>query len=163
MGETWVVVRPWPSTIERLREAVASIPEGERIHLVAVDQPFLAGHPPATADYGGERLEYLLWQVRALRVARRIVRRERVDIVWHASWSTVWLGSIGGLVGRPFVWGPVGGGVGPPWRLLPSLGPRGVAVELVRWLVRGAFRWLNPLVWLAWSRADLILAQNRDT
>jgi glycosyltransferase involved in cell wall biosynthesis len=139
------------------------MPEGARVHLVIVDQPFIAGHPPATADWRFERLEYVLWQLKALRVARGIQRRHDVDYVWHASWSTVWLGSIGGLIGGRFIWGPVGGGVGPPWPVLGDLGARGALTELLRWVVRRLARWLNPLVYLAWSRADLILAQNVET
>jgi glycosyltransferase involved in cell wall biosynthesis len=162
IGETWVLHRPRPGdtlTAERSR----SIPEAASLHLVPVRQGWLARRPPATADYPLERLEYLLWQLRALRVARRIARREGIDVVWHVSWSTWWLGSLGGLVGPPFVWGPVGGGVGPPWPLLATLGPRGIAVELARWLVLGTARWLNPMARLGWSRAALILAQNADT
>jgi glycosyltransferase involved in cell wall biosynthesis len=162
IGETWVLYRSEGPGDARLLAAARALPEGDRLHLVPVTQAYMAGHPPTRADWRGERLEYLLWQLRALRVARRIARREHIDLVWHVSWSTVWLGSIGGLVGPRFIWGPVGGGVGPPWPVLASLGRRGAAVELVRWLVRPLCR-LNPLVLLAWARADLILAQNADT
>jgi glycosyltransferase involved in cell wall biosynthesis len=163
IGETWVLTRAWPGSPEELAEGVRTAPEGERIHPVVIEMPFLFGSRPTGDDSRFERMEYLLWQVRALRAARRIARDERIDLVWHVSWSTAWLGSIGGLVGRPFIWGPIGGGVGTPWNVLPQLGRRGIIAELIRSAMQIAFRSLNPLVRLGWRRADLILAQNKET
>ena len=163
IGETWVITRGWPGSPAELERGLLSIPEGPRLHPMVVGMPFLSGSRPVGDDSRFERLEYVLWQLRALRTARRLVRRERIDLVWHASWSTAWLGSVGGLLGRPFVWGPIGGGVGIPWPVLGQLGRRGILAEIVRFVVQRTFRWVNPLVWLGSRQADLILAQNQDT
>jgi glycosyltransferase involved in cell wall biosynthesis len=95
--------------------------------------------------------------------ARQLAHRYRVDLVWHLTYANIWIGSIGGLLGKPFVLGPVGGGVGPPWRLLPEFGWRGAVHELVRSVARTSGRWLNPLSRTAWTRAGLILVQNPET
>ena len=163
IGPTWVLHRPRPDTAESVKIAATSVPEAAGLHLVPVVQPFLTGRKSATADYPAERLEYMLWQARAVRAARSLVAQEQIDVVWHVSWSTVWLGSLGWLAGRKFVWGPVGGGVGPPWPLLGTLGGRGIATELARWAVQLGGRWFNPLVRIGASRASLILAQNAET
>src|SRR5439155_19190339 len=100
----------------------------------------------------GSHLYYVLWQFSALRVARRLPRSEDVDIVWHVTIANVWQGSTAPLTGLPFVFGPVGGGIPTTWRLLPALGTRGALHEVARSVVRGAFRFLNPLCALALRR-----------
>lgn len=164
VGETWVLTRPWPARQADLEAAVAVAPEHASIHLEYVGLPRWLG----TADWdpftrGHQRLEYLLWQLAAIRRARALARRHQVDLVWHLTFANVWMGSIGALVGPRFILGPVGGGVGPPWRLLAGSGWRAVIAEGVRSGTRTVARYLNPLARVAWTRAVLILAQNRET
>ncbi len=164
LGETWVLTRAWPGSPEELEAAVAATPTAHPIHVVVVPTPrLMPRRVDATGSTRLERAAYLLWQLAALRTARRLARTEEIDLVWHVTWANAWMGSIGGLVGRPFVLGPVGGGVGTPWRLLPSLGRRGAVAEIARSAIRTLARYLNPLARLAWSRAALILVQNEET
>ena len=82
IGETWVIARGWPGTPDELETGIRSVPEGARIHPVVVEVPFLSGRRPTGEVSRFERIEYLLWQLRVLRTARRIVRavhREPVD------------------------------------------------------------------------------------
>jgi glycosyltransferase involved in cell wall biosynthesis len=74
-----------------------------------------------------------------------------------------WIGSTVSLLGVPFVYGPVGGGVGTPWRLAGALGAKGAVYELVRVAGRTAGRYGNPLARASWRRASLILVQNEET
>ena len=83
--------------------------------------------------------------------------------MWHVTLANIWLGSAAPLTNLPFVYGPVGGGVTTPWRLLPSLGVAGAAFEVARTVVRAASRFLNPLCSLAMRRAAVILVQNEET
>ena len=164
IGETWILTRPWPARRADLDQAIAAAPEGRSIHLVYVEAPrWIASVDWDPFRRGHQRLEYLLWQLAAIRTARRIARQEEIDLVWHLTFANVWMGSIGGLVGRPFILGPVGGGVGPAWRLATGFGVRGLAYEVLRSAIRTTSRHLNPLARLAWSRASLILAQNDET
>jgi glycosyltransferase involved in cell wall biosynthesis len=108
-------------------------------------------------------VDYLRWQLYALRRARALHRRLHFDIAWHLTWANVWIGSTAWLVGPPFVLGPVGGGVDAPWRLVPTLGARGMAMAIARWAVRRVARAVNPLARLSWRHAALILVQNPET
>lgn len=158
LGEVWVVTR------ENNREAIergleGGIPEGDHVHPVYVDLPLWARF--WKRGQRGIRAYYLLWQLAALRRARALP--DSFDLVWHLTLASAWLGSPGPLLGPAFVYGPVGGGVTPPLRLLSSLGLRGVAYESLRAVARLVARYANPLARLAWRRAVLILAQNEET
>jgi glycosyltransferase involved in cell wall biosynthesis len=158
-GDTWVITRT--NNREQIEAAIDEIPEGAGLRFTYVDLPAWA----RTWKRGtrGLRLYYILWQIAALRRARQLHRSEDFDVVWHLTLANAWLGSLAPLVGPPFVLGPVGGGVGPPWRLIPSMGFRSTASEVMRGAARAAGRYLNPLARLAWGRAHSILVQNRET
>jgi glycosyltransferase involved in cell wall biosynthesis len=110
----------------------------------------------------GIRLYYLLWQMAAYKKARRLMRDEPVDLVWHVSLAMAWLGSSLAMLKAPFIFGPVSGGVPSSWEV-SLVGTRGLVKEVARSLVRTAARVLNPLARLAWARASLILTNNEDT
>jgi glycosyltransferase involved in cell wall biosynthesis len=159
LGETWVLTRGNNRTA--VEEELRELPTATSVHPVYVDLPAWARW--WKRGQRGVRLYYLLWQVAALRTARRLHREHPFDLVWHVTLANAWIGSLAPLVGAPFVYGPMGGGVGMPRELLRGLGPRGAAIELVRALVRAAGRYVNPLARLGWSRARLILVQNVET
>ena len=164
IGDVWVLTRPWQDHHDQLVETWRSSPEREHLHIVEVPMPGpWRGKSWDPFRSGNQRLEYFVWQLAALRTARRIARREHVDLAWHVTFANAWMGSIVDRVGTRSVLGPVGGGIGPAWRMLPAMGWRGVAYESVRAASRTAGRWLNPLARSAWTHADLILAQNRET
>ena len=159
LGDTWVITRKdYEAAIE---QALPVLPERDRLRFVYVElPPRLRGWQHGLR---GLRVYYFLWQIAALREARRLRREVPFDVVWHLTWATAWYGSLAALAGRPFVFGPVGGCVGTVWRLLPALGLRGALYEVSRSSVHGLARYLNPLARLSWRRADLILAQNPET
>ena len=166
IGEVVVVVRPIPGFPVDLQASLDAIPEGASIRVVEVDLPRWFRRMVDGGDGRAPRLQraqYLLWQVVALRTARRLQRRQPFDLIWHLTFANAWLGSFGHLVGPPFVFGPVGGGVNPPWRLVPGLGLRSAVFELVRVALREVAAHLNPLARGSIRRATLILTQNEDT
>jgi glycosyltransferase involved in cell wall biosynthesis len=159
LGKTWVITRA--NNQQTIEEALGAIPERERLRFAYVDLPAWARW--WKRGNSGARLYFMLWQLGALRQARSLQREVKFDLVWHLTFANAWLGSVGSLVGPRFVLGPVGGGVGVPWRFLRSLGLRGVLFELARGAGRSLFRFLNPLARLSWRRAILILTQNQET
>jgi glycosyltransferase involved in cell wall biosynthesis len=159
LGETWVVTRA--NNRAAIEAGLAGLPEADRLHFVYVDLPERARR--WKRGRRGIHLYYLLWQLAALRAAREAHRRQRFDLVWHLTLANVWFGSVAPLVGPPAVYGPVGGGARVPWRLLPTLGVRGVATEAVRTSVEVGARYANPLARLAWRRSRLVLVQNPET
>ena len=159
LGETWVITRANNrEAIDRELEATGPIPN---LHFVYVDLP------PNVRRWKrgqrGVRIYYLLWQRAALSEARRMARHQQFDLVWHLTLANAWIGSTACITGIPFVYGPVGGGVGTPWRLAGTLGAKGVAYELLRAGARTFGRYLNPLARVSWRRASLILVQNEET
>jgi glycosyltransferase involved in cell wall biosynthesis len=160
LGDTWVVTRA--NNRPPIEKALPATPERDRLHFVFVDLP-----PRARFWKKGQRgirLYYLLWQVAALRAARRLHREVGFTLAWHLTFANAWFGSLAPLVGPPFVYGPVGGGVGmPPRRLVRMLGGRALRFELARAAAKGLGRYANPLARLAWARARLVLVQNRET
>ena len=158
-GETWVITRrDYEASIE---DALAGLPERDNLHFVYAELPdrFRGWQ----RDLRGLRIYYLLWQIAALKEARRLQQTVEFDLAWHLTWATAWYGSLAAFSGLPFVYGPVGGCVGTIWRLLPELGLQGASYEVVRELTRGIARYANPLARQSWRRANLILAQNTET
>ena len=126
---------------------------------------YVPTHPRLTGNSGPRvlLLTYLLWQRECLRRARALQAANPFDLVWHLTYANVWLGSIGPLIGPPFIFGPVGGGVGTFLPLWPSLGVGGVVAEVIRSGAKALSRIVNPLGRSAWSDAHTILVQNKDT
>jgi glycosyltransferase involved in cell wall biosynthesis len=159
LGDTWVITRAdYKQSIE---EELQRIPERDTLHFVYVELPSRARF--WQRELRGLRIYYLLWQIAALRKARKLHREVGFDVVWHLTWASAWIGSLGALTGPPFVYGPVGGCVGTLWRMLPHVGLRGASYELARGAVHVAGRYLNPLARISWRKADLILVQNHET
>ena len=159
MAEVWVVTRA--NNREAIEARLEQLPERSQLHFVYIDLPPWARFWKRGGR--GVRVYYLLWQLAALRKARSLNVMMEFDVIWHLTLANAWLGSVGGWVGPRFVFGPVGGGVGIPWRLVPSLGAKGIIYEVGRSLARISCRHLNPLARAAYGRADLILVQNRET
>jgi glycosyltransferase involved in cell wall biosynthesis len=158
LAEVWVITRENNRTA--IEATLPSVVERDSMHFVYVDLPWWARF--WKRGQFGLRPYYLLWNIAALRKARVLERNHHFHLVWHVTLANAWLGSAGALVGPPFVFGPVGGGVGIPWRFAGDLGPRGVAFEVIRAAARAAGRYTNPLARVAWRRARLVLAQNRE-
>jgi glycosyltransferase involved in cell wall biosynthesis len=163
-----VLARLGPTTVITRADNRAAIeahlpgtPECERLRFVYYQLPIATTR--WKPDDRGKRAYYLLWQAGALPIARQLAREQHYDLFWHVTWSTVWLGTVLATVGQPFVYGPIGGGIGTPLRLAGELGPRGVVYEAGRELVRGMGRYVNPLARASWRRAALILVSNDDT
>ena len=159
LGETWVITRANNrAVIEKELGTKASLPN---VRFVYVDLP--PNLKRWKRGQRGVRLYYLLWQVAALRVARRLTREQHFDLAWHLTLANAWIGSAACLLDVPFAYGPVGGGVAPPWRLARALGVKGTFYEVKRAGARKVGRYLNPLSRASWRRASLILVQNEET
>jgi glycosyltransferase involved in cell wall biosynthesis len=159
LGETWVITRE--NNSQAIEAVLPAIAERDRLHFEYLDLPAWARF--WKRGLRGVHPYYVLWQIAALRRARALNEEQRFDLAWHLTFANAWIGSAAALLGTRFVYGPVGGGVKTPWKLIPTLGARGSLQELLRVTVRGAARYGNPLARLSWRRADLILVQNPET
>jgi glycosyltransferase involved in cell wall biosynthesis len=159
LDDTCVITRT--NNAERIEALLPSIPERRRLSFVYVDLPPWARF--WKKGRRGQRLYYLLWQVAALRTARRLRKRQDFEVVWHLTLANIWMGSLAPLAGGRFVFGPVGGGATSPLGLVPLLGVRGAAFEAARALLVALSRYLNPFARLAWRRAEIVFVQNEET
>ena len=108
------------------------------------------------------RLLYVGWQYSLLPFARRLHRQDQFDFVHHLTWGVFRHPSFLGLLGIPFVLGPLGGGEDAPLRLKQSIRGRAKWGELFR----TALNWLahfSPTLWWASSRALVIFARTPST
>lgn len=106
------------------------------------------------------RIYYVLWQWQAYRHIK--ARGEAFDLVHHLTWGTYRFPSFMGLLGKPFVKGPIGGGERSPVRLFPRVPLKAFLFEAVRTLLIQLSR-LDPLVWLSNCTADLVLCKTDET
>ena len=107
-------------------------------------------------------LYYLLWQAGAYFVARRLMRQQRFDIAHHVTWVSVRFPSFMGLLGIPFIFGPVAGGDYSPISLWRGLG-FGVCVhEALRWASNFWVRY-SPLMNLTFFTARRIFVTSEQT
>jgi glycosyltransferase involved in cell wall biosynthesis len=155
--DVWVLTRA--NNRPRIEAALAMTPE-PRLHFVYLDLPnWLRFWKRGRV---GVRLYYTLWQLEAGRAARRLHRARNFDVVHHVTFANMWLPALACLTCRPFVLGPIAGGQRVPRSLYGVLGVRGAASEVLLLALRALNR-ANPLVRIAWLRADVILANNEET
>ena len=159
IGETWVITRE--NNRPSIEAALPSTPERDNLRFVYVDLPERARF--WKRGMRGARLYYVLWQAAAVSRARRLLRESEFDAVWHLTWANAWIGTLAAFIPKPFVYGPIGGGVAMDLKFASALGVRGTLYELARTVARSVARYANPLARLAWRRAELILVQNRET
>jgi glycosyltransferase involved in cell wall biosynthesis len=157
--EVWVLTQRHMA--EATRRFLTDRPERERVHFEVVD-------PPVPAPRGGLRelatvqWQHDRWQRRSAAHAVALDRRVNFDLVHHVTLAAYWMrAGVAGL-DKPLVWGPVGGGVEPPWRLLSQLGARGLLEEATRTTVRRVVG-LFPAIRLTQRKSALIFVQNADT
>ena len=146
------------TSAERLKESDGQRPSSLRM-LPVPDRAIL---PIKRAGSLGWHLYYLLWHVAATRLARRLLARERFDIVHQCTFHTVrvparlWGGNM-----PPFIWGPVAGLEQIPFKMIGALGPGGF-LELTR-LIGNRILPRLPSIRRAADNAAAILVSNHDT
>lgn len=110
----------------------------------------------------GVHLYYLLWQLGAYRVARKLTREVSIDVVHHITFGVYRHPSFMAFLGLPFVFGPVGGGERTPWELRKGFPLRGHVTDMLR---DGA-NWVSgfdPLMRAMYRRTAMTLCKTRET
>ncbi|WP_348261032.1 glycosyltransferase family 4 protein [Telmatobacter sp. DSM 110680] len=111
---------------------------------------------------GGIYLYYLLWQVGAYRIAKRLHSTLQFGLVHHITFVSYRQPSFMGSLGIPFVFGPVGGGETMPSQFRDSLPLGGRLIEWFRDLGNRAVG-LDPLMQRTYSSARLIACATGET
>ncbi len=111
---------------------------------------------------GGIYLYYLLWQIGAYRLARRLHAAERFDCVHHVTFVSFRQPSFMGFLGIPFIFGPAGGGESMPRSLRKGLPFGGRVAELVR-SAGNLLIAIDPFMHFTFSRAEIIACTTEET
>jgi glycosyltransferase involved in cell wall biosynthesis len=110
----------------------------------------------------GVHLYYFLWQIGAYRVARALHEAVAFDVVHHVTFASVRFPSWMGLLGPPFIFGPVGGGEYSPRALWWPLGWRPRIRETLRFVSLPWVRY-SPLMWWTFARCSRIFLTSQQT
>jgi glycosyltransferase involved in cell wall biosynthesis len=109
-----------------------------------------------------ERTYNLLWQVSATRAGCKLHAKVGFDVVHHLTWGGVRAPTFLGLVGRPLILGPLGGGETSPRSLRDAFHLKARITETARDLSNHTIA-LNPLVRYGLMSAAAIFTKTPDT
>jgi glycosyltransferase involved in cell wall biosynthesis len=156
--EVWVLTRlePRPAIEKELVKL-----SKKRLRFVYCDLP----NPIRWREGGRQwtlRLYCALWQWHAARIARELHACRGFDCVHHVTFASLRAPSFMGTLGIPFIFGPVGGGERPPWRLRFGYGFKGWLLDALRDAANAAVRF-DPLMLQTFAHATTIYVTSHDT
>jgi len=156
-NEVWVVTRKNnQSVIEKyFRENIQS----ENTHFIYYDLP---SKLMFIKKMFGIYLYYLFWQLGAFIAARRIHKKVSFDQVHHVTFATIRQPSFMGLLGIPFIYGPVGGGESPPYHLIKNFPWQPKRKELMR-IFANLWVKFDPLMHFTFYTAKKIVVTSAQT
>jgi glycosyltransferase involved in cell wall biosynthesis len=109
-----------------------------------------------------ERTYNLIWQRKAISLARELHHQVNFDVIHHLTWVGVRAPTFLGSLGPPLIIGPVGGGETSPRSLRDDLGARGRMLEWIRDMSNATIT-LNPMVRRGFHDAAVIFVSTADT
>ena len=146
--------RVWVLTDESRRRAIESHAEmlPENLKIIYYRPKLIAA---LKLDSKTAHLIYQAWQMGAWRVAKALDAVHAFDVCWHLTYGVFRQPSWMWKVGKPFVFGPVGGGERAPMRLWAGMPPSEKVRELSRDVVNAVCWWppafAQPIGTLIWS------------
>jgi glycosyltransferase involved in cell wall biosynthesis len=105
---------------------------------------------------------YQVWQMGAWRVAKVLDEEQDFDVCWHLTYGVFRQPSWMWKVGKPFVFGPIGGGERAPIRLWAGMPVSEKMREFARDIIN-FFSWWLPGLSATYRHADLVIARTEDT
>ncbi|MGB5635823.1 MAG: glycosyltransferase, partial [Waterburya sp.] len=102
------------------------------------------------------------WQWDVYQIAKSLTQELQFDLVHHVTNTTVRRPSFMGLLGIPFILGPLAGGVRTPWFLRKSYPLIGWLSDLFRDLANGWVKF-DPLMHLTFAKATKIYCDSKQT
>jgi glycosyltransferase involved in cell wall biosynthesis len=110
----------------------------------------------------GTQIHYLLWQFGIFRVARELAKKINFDLVHHITFVSVRVPSFLGLLGKPFIFGPVAGGESVTKELRKSYPLSGKIKDFIRDILNKMVK-INPLMYLTFISANKIIVTSEQT
>lgn len=107
-------------------------------------------------------LLYFLWQVKLFFLVKRNLDVDAFDLIHHVTFGVFRTPSLLAFLGRPFIFGPLGGGEHYPTALKKQVPFRSRMKDIFRaWSNR--LSCYNPLLHAMYRRCQLIICRNGDT
>lgn len=110
----------------------------------------------------GMYLYYLLWQIGAFKLAEKLKKEIKFDLVHHLTFGNIWLPTFMPFLGVPFIWGPVGGGEQVPYNFRRDFSFKSKIQETLRDLMIFSIK-LNPFLLLTCIKASSIIGKTEET
>lgn len=107
-------------------------------------------------------LLYAMWQFGLVGFARRLHHDRHFDLAIHITYGVFRHPSFLGLLGIPFIFGPIGGGEDAPMNLKRAIRGKERVKEATRTFLN-KIALFDPFLWLALSRSTVILTKTADT
>jgi glycosyltransferase involved in cell wall biosynthesis len=107
-------------------------------------------------------IAYRKWVDEAKRVAKQLCSKQQFDVLHHVTYATWRMGTPLAGLGRPLIFGPVGGGEKFPFRFFSMLSPIARWFEIAR-TISGWIAAKSKNVRQAAQTANLLLANNHET
>lgn len=110
----------------------------------------------------GVHLYYFLWQIGIYSIVKNLTKKHLFDVIHHVTFVSVRQPSFLGLLGIPFIFGPVAGGERAPMQLRKSFPLRGKLTDGLRDLINAWVKF-SPLMRLTFHTAKTIYVTSEDT
>jgi len=110
----------------------------------------------------GLHFYYSLWQIGIYKIARKIHKQRKFDLVHHLTFGNLWLPTFMFFLKIPFIWGPIGGGEQVPWEFRKNYSIWGKTQEIFRDIILYLLK-INPLFLYSCRKADTIIVRTKET
>lgn len=107
----------------------------------------------------GALLYFYLWQIGIIFFIK--AKKFKFDIVHHLNFHSDWMPSFLWLLGKPFVWGPIGHHPKIPRDfILNTSGRKGLLIDRLKWYAKCTFWKFSPSLYMTKKKASKILCIN---
>jgi glycosyltransferase involved in cell wall biosynthesis len=146
---------------KEIEEELATHPRRSKISFTFIGGP-IRWHENRLIARAQSWMQYGRWVKEASEIARTLFEEKPFDVLHHITYATWRMGTPLAGLGKPLIFGPVGGGEKFPLSFLNMLSPLSVVFELSRsasgWLAKKSKRVVQSI-----STSTLLLANNRET
>lgn len=109
-----------------------------------------------------EQIYYVVWQMFCVATARKAAQDYNSELIWHLTLGTIRLPCFLWRLGKPFVYGPAGGGERTPYAMRRDYNRFAHAKDNLRDALNRLSR-IDPMMRTVFARADLILARTPES
>jgi len=106
----------------------------------------------------GALLYHYLWHFAVILFI--LQRKFSFDIAHHLNFNNDWTPSFLWLLGKPFVWGPIGHHPKVPFYYIKQYGIKAILLEELKWMVKKCFWTFDPFLKITKYKASKIIALN---